>query len=161
MVDGTATCLETNMIINLPLKVFFASAAVLCVGLTLAAAPSQSQTDSTVTVSVINITTHTGFIMLALYDEAGWGDEPVDTARKPVHGDTITLTMTAPKSGQYGIRLFHDIDGNGELNANVMGIPIEPFGFSNNAPPRFGPPSFGAAAFDIGEDGTVQTISLQ
>ena len=149
------------MTINLLLKVLFASAAVLFIGLTSAAAPSEPQSDSTVTISVTNITTHTGYIMVALYDEAGWGDEPVDAARELVHGDTITLTMTAPKPGQYGIRLFHDIDGNGELNANVMGVPIEPFGFSNNAPPRFGPPSFGAAAFDIGEDGTVQTISLQ
>jgi len=148
------------MTIHPPLKTLFASAAVLCFSLAMAAAPSESQIDSKVTISVINITTHTGFIMVALYDEAGWGDAPIAATREPVHSGTITLTMKAPKPGRYGISLFHDIDGNGELNANVVGIPTEPFGFSNNAPPRFGPPPFGAAAFDIGADGAIQTISL-
>ena len=99
--------------------------------------------------------------MAAIYDETGWGDASVANLREPVHGDVVTLTLTVPNPGRYGIRLFHDVDGNGELNANIMGIPTEPFGFSNNAPPRFGPPSFEAAAFDIDQKGAAQTISLQ
>ncbi len=99
--------------------------------------------------------------MAAIYDETGWGDASVANLREPVHGDVVTLTLTVPNPGRYGIRLFHDVDGNGELNANIMGIPTEPFGFSNNAPPRFGPPSFEAAAFDIDQNGAAQSISLQ
>ncbi len=147
-----------NNIHSLPL---FARATVVCIVLTSALAYAQSPSDSTVTISVTNVTSHDGFIMAAIYDETGWGDASVANLREPVHGDVVTLTLTVPNPGRYGIRLFHDVDGNGELNANIMGIPTEPFGFSNNAPPRFGPPSFEAAAFYIDQKGAAQTISLQ
>jgi uncharacterized protein (DUF2141 family) len=32
--------------------------------------------------------------------------------------------------GEFGITVFHDIDGNNKLN-KFLGIPIEPYGFSN------------------------------
>ena len=144
---------------------FFARVAVVCIVLTLvltsALASAQSQSEPTVTISVTNIAIHNGFIMVAIYDETGWGDASITNLRESVHGDTVSLTLTVPNPGRYGIRLFHDVDGNGELNTNIMGIPTEPYGFSNNAPPRFGPPSFKAAAFDIGLTGATQTISLQ
>ncbi len=140
---------------------FLARVTVACIALTSALASAQTQSEPTVTVSVTNITAHYGFIMVAIYDETGWGDASIANLRESVHGETVSLTLTVPNPGRYGIRLFHDVDGNGELNANIMGIPTEPFGFSNNAPPRFGPPSFKAAAFDIGLKGATQTISLQ
>jgi len=141
-------------------RTLHASAVTLCILLTLGSEAAQSTIDTTVKISVSNITTSDGYVMAALYDEAGWGKEPVDSVRLAVSEDTLTISLTAPKPGQYGIRLYHDVDGNGKLNANVMGIPTEPFGFSNNAPPRFGPPPFSAAAFEIGEGGVTQAISL-
>lgn len=140
---------------------FIASAALVCIVLASTLASARSQSESTVEVSVTNITTFDGFIMAAIYDETGWGEVSVANLREPVHGETVTLTLKVPNPGRYGIRLYHDVDGDGELNANIMGIPTEPFGFSNNAPIRFGPPSFKAAAFDIGMNGATQTISLQ
>ena len=140
---------------------FTARATVVCIVLMSALAFAQPHSESTVTISVTNIATHDGFIMAAIYDETGWGNASLANSRESVHGDTVSLTLTVPNPGRYAIRLFHDVDGNGELNANIMGIPTEPFGFSNNAPVRFGPPSFKAAAFDVGVAGATQTISLQ
>jgi len=148
--------LSNNLIVSL-----FVRVAVVCIVMTSALALAQSQSESIVTISVTNIKTHDGFIAAAIYDENGWGDASLAVSREPVHGDTVSLTLTVPGPGRYGIRLFHDVDGNGELNANIMGIPTEPFGFSNNAPLQFGPPSFKAAAFDVDSSGAAQTISLQ
>ena len=71
-----------------------------------------------------------------------------------------TLTLAAPAPGRYGIKLFHDVDGDGVMATNIMGFPTEPFGFSNNAPVRMGPPDFAAAAFAVGPNGAAQTITL-
>ena len=41
----------------------------------------------------------------------------------------------------------------------MIGIPTEPYAFSNNAPLRFGPPSFADAALSVGEASeTVLTL---
>ena len=50
------------------------------------------------------------------------------------------LTITDIKPGEYWIRVYHDLNGNGELDVNYLGIPKEPYGFSNNVRPVFGPP---------------------
>ena len=73
----------------------------------------------------------------------------------------MTLQVEAPDAGRYAIRLFHDRDDDGELDTDLLGIPSEPYGFSNNAPARFGPPDFEAAAFEIPAGGTSHTIALQ
>ena len=55
---------------------------------------------------------------------------------------------------------MHDENGNGELDANFVGIPKEPWGFSNNAKGKFGPPKWEDVQFSIGEEAVVQAISL-
>ena len=43
-------------------------------------------------------------------------------------------------AGDYAIQIMHDVNGNGELDTNFVGIPSEPWAFSNNATGRMGPP---------------------
>lgn len=124
-------------------------------------ATAQTATGLAVRVSVTNVATHEGFILAALYDESNWGGTAVARARVPANGDVVTLSLAAPSPGHYGIRLFHDVDSDGVMDANIIGIPTEPFGFSNNAPLQFGPPSFSAAAFDVVAGGSTQTIALR
>ena len=47
---------------------------------------------------------------------------------------------------------FHDANGDGELNANFVGMPTEGYGFSNGARGFMGPPAFGAAAVTVERD---------
>jgi uncharacterized protein (DUF2141 family) len=62
--------------------------------------------------------------------------------------------------GRYAIILFHDENGNGRFDKNFWGVPIEPYGFSNDAQGSLGPPSFDGAAVQLaGTDRTV-TVSL-
>ncbi|MCX5903988.1 MAG: DUF2141 domain-containing protein [Proteobacteria bacterium] len=42
--------------------------------------------------------------------------------------------------GRYCIKAFHDENGNSRLDTNFAGMPVELYGFSNNARGRFGPP---------------------
>jgi len=56
------------------------------------------------------------------------------------------------EAGNYAIKIYHDVDSNGELNTNWMGMPKEPFGFSNDAKGTFGPPKFEDAVFELNGD---------
>ena len=52
----------------------------------------------------------------------------------------VVLTNLDP--GRYAIILFHDENGNGKLDKNALGVPTEPYGFSNNVPGFLGPPAY-------------------
>jgi len=75
-------------------------------------------------------------------------------------GGVVTLDFGAVPPGRYAVSLFHDENANGKLDKMVM-IPREGFGFSRDAPVHFGPPSFSAAAFDVGAMPVRQAIRMR
>ncbi len=72
------------------------------------------------------------------------------------------LVFAGLAPGKYAIAAFHDEDRDGDLDTNLLGIPTEGYGFSNEARGTFGPPGFDAAAFTIkaGEDRPAVTVKL-
>jgi uncharacterized protein (DUF2141 family) len=103
-----------------------------------------------------------GQVMLQVFNsEAGYGNGRALTARQVrITSDTATVAFEGVVPGQYAIRLFHDVNGNGELDTNPFGIPIEPFAFSNNARGRFGPAGWSDAVFTVNAGENVQTINV-
>ena len=71
--------------------------------------------------------------------EESWNTEPVRELRLPIRELSAEGVMQLP-TGSYGFRLYHDMNDNGELDRNTLGIPLEPIGFSNGYLPSFGPP---------------------
>ncbi len=57
--------------------------------------------------------------------------------------------------------VFQDLNANGKMDKNWLGIPKEPYGFSNNPKMSFGPPSFKDSLFKVfeGQKITVQIKS--
>ncbi len=98
-------------------------------------------------VEVRGLAASEGQVLLAAYADAGdWLKKPVAVARAAAteaHDGRLVLRVQGLPDGMpVAITLFHDRDGNGRLNMNAMGMPTEPYGFSNDAAGSFGPPSF-------------------
>jgi uncharacterized protein (DUF2141 family) len=72
-------------------------------------------------------------------------------------GVTVVVVKDLPP-GTYAAQAYQDGNDNHSVDRNILGLPTEGVGFSNNAPVRFHPPSFGAAAFNY--SGGEQTISF-
>ena len=70
----------------------------------------------------------------------------------------VVLTNLDP--GQYAIILFHDENGNGKLDKNALGVPTEPYGFSNNVQGFLGPPAFRSAVMQITDSNKDVRIML-
>jgi uncharacterized protein (DUF2141 family) len=148
--------LETTLSLLAPVPAMLVAAAILFPG-SAAADPAKAK----LTLTVTGIEEHKGALMVAVYDQAGYdGDKQVAAGMVPVSADTATTTFELPV-GQYGIKLFHDVDGDGKMGTNPFGMPTEPFAFSNNAPAQFGPAKWDAAKFDVSAAGATQTIKLQ
>lgn len=112
------------------------------------------------TLTVTDIADHTGSISFGVFDQAGYDkDTAVNGGMIKVTGDTATMTLELPP-GRYGIKLFHDVDGDGKMGMNPFGMPTEPYAFSNSAPAQFGPAKWDAAAFDVAAPATSHTIKL-
>lgn len=73
--------------------------------------------------------------------------------------NSVVLSLTLPQ-GEYALSVFHDLDNDGEVKRNYMGMPAEPVVMSNNAPPMFGPPKYKAAKFILGDKPVVQELDL-
>ena len=105
-----------------------------------------------------------GSIAVAVYADADSfrrSASPVKTVTVPRTGAATTITIRDLPPGRYAVWTFHDTDGNGRLSTWPVGLPKEPYGFSNDARGRFGPPSFDAAAFDLSASGARQAITLR
>jgi uncharacterized protein (DUF2141 family) len=102
-----------------------------------------------------------GFVAGALHaGDAGWPrGTPVQQARVSAAGKAVLVYRGLP-AGRYAVSVFHDENGNARLDANVMGIPSERYGFSRDAMGRMGPPAFADAAFELGADSSI-TIKLR
>jgi uncharacterized protein (DUF2141 family) len=62
---------------------------------------------------------------------------------------TLEVELEVPP-GAYAIMLYHDGNANGTLDrGGLLRMPSEGYAFSNDAPVRFGPPSFDAMRVDV------------
>jgi len=78
---------------------------------------------------------------------------------KSMRGEVV-VTLEVPP-GTWAIQAFQDEDDSANVARNVLGIPTEGLGFSNDAPFRFGPPKFADAAFRLEAGGGRIRLTLR
>ena len=106
---------------------------------------------TSLTLSIEGVRSDKGKIMAALLK----ADATTGTARRVSANmvssivGTTTITFDGVEAGEYAIQLFHDENGNGEMDSNLFGIPSEGYGFSNRARASFGPPKFAQMKFTV------------
>lgn len=115
------------------------------------------------TVTVTNLRSSSGQICFSIFDGAeGFpGDSERAIARGFVRATDPSHTFSGLKPGTYAVALFHDENGDGILNKNLLGMPKEGFGFSNNPMVLAGAPSFRAAAFEVNQPSQQISVNLK
>jgi len=133
-------------------------------------APAVAQTPAgapNLRVIATNVKSDQGTLYVWVYDRKDdWLSDRVRT-QKPLKvagnrtGDRMTVDLLLP-DGEYALSVFQDVNDDGKLERNFIGIPKEPAGLSNNLRPKFGPPKYRDATFQVSV-GTVteQKIELQ
>ena len=92
--------------------------------------------------------------MVALYQEE---NDFLDIAQvfrsasAPAAEGVTKIVLQDLPAGEYAIAIFHDENGNEELDTNWLGIPREPLGFSRARMKTFGPPGFRECAVILQE----------
>ncbi len=88
------------------------------------------------------------------------GDCEFNASAKAQPGETVVIVPNVAP-GIWAVQAFLDENDNEEVDRDLIGIPTEGIGFSNNAPFRFGPPKFQNAAFQLALGGGRITLRLR
>ncbi|MCW8164334.1 DUF2141 domain-containing protein [Verminephrobacter aporrectodeae subsp. tuberculatae] len=75
--------------------------------------------------------------------------KPMAAQTAPMRDGKARLVFPGLAPGHYALRVFADENGNGKLDTNLIGLPTERYGFSNDAKGKFGAPDFDAAAIRV------------
>jgi uncharacterized protein (DUF2141 family) len=137
-------------------------ALIAAAALALIAAPAAAQEAATDITFTFTVGQPTGQIMVALYDSAaayGGSGAPVRVARVEVSGAIVQAAFEGLPAGDYAMKAFHDVDGDGQMATNPFGMPTEPYAFSNNAVGNMGPAGWDRAHFSA-TGAVIQTIDL-
>lgn len=104
-----------------------------------------------------------GTIYIALYNTATTWAKPHDAFKKWTIAQGTNPVFTSPQlpPGEYAIAIYQDINGNKKIDKNWVGIPTEPFAFSNNVRPVVSAPTFKQCKFSLGEKDVTLHIKLE
>jgi uncharacterized protein (DUF2141 family) len=72
-----------------------------------------------------------------------------------------TLSCDKLPFGQYAVAVYHDLNNNNKMDKNALGIPTEPYAFSNNVGVKWRSPKFADAVFVLSNAKQELTISLK
>ena len=124
-------------------------------------------------ILIINVesASNNGLALIGIYDkEENFGKAKVNKklntekiltgAATEISNNKAQIKLDVP-FGSYVVSGFQDFDGNGVISGNFLGIPKEPFGFSNDAKGRFGPPKWQDAVFVFNKSNQEITLRLK
>ena len=123
----------------------------------------QSANAADLHVKVDGITQPKGMISTQLVNsQAAWDGKAASVSGRqtPITAmGSIELVFEGLAPGDYAVRLIHDENGNGKLDQNLIGMPTEGYGYSNN-PRVMRAATFEEARFSVPEAGTAIQIVL-
>ena len=135
------------------LRIIFSVAYVISFSVGLGFAPStlaQPGGQATIILKVTGVRSEKGQVKIAVFNSPKkWLEEPIYSATIDVDSQEVIWKISDVPYGDYGVAVFHDENRNGKMDKNLLGIPLEPYGFSNNLRVTFGPPKWDKAKFAV------------
>ena len=131
-----------------------------------AESPAATQPANEIVVEILGLQSDEGQIGCRIFSKADGFPGEMKKADKQLYGKPKSkkggCTFKGFKPGTYAITVMHDLDKSGDLNTSIVGRPKEPWGVSNDTPPRrFGPPLFEDCTFKYEGGKKVIRIKLQ
>ena len=110
-------------------------------------------------IRIENIETLKGDIRIGVFDTSDKFLKQGYTVKNykiAVENAIETIIIDDLPKGEYAFLLYHDKNADGKMNRNFLGIPKEPFAFSNNVKPQFAKPTFEECMFVLEDDLVLQ-----
>lgn len=79
----------------------------------------------------------------------------------PANGGEMEHTFTGLPFGNYAVSVMHDENQNNKLDTNMLGMPKEGYGVSNNVVGNLSAPKYEDAAFTLQQEQYLTEIKLK
>ncbi|UXX79152.1 DUF2141 domain-containing protein [Reichenbachiella carrageenanivorans] len=113
--------------------------------------------DHQLTIVVNNIESTEGILTVSLFDSEGNWLKSGQSQRVAVKTTpSVSLTFDGLPKGTYAVSVYHDKNSNDKLDTGAFGIPMEAYGFSNDARGLFGPADFDECTFEISDNKQIE-----
>jgi len=157
-------CLKCGYQLPLQRRIIYSLAYIILfsVGVSFATSSlAQSGGKATLILKVTGLRSEKGQVKIAVFNssEKWLSEQPIYSSTINVDSQTVTWRINDVPYGDYGVAVFHDENSNGKMDKNVLGIPLEPYGFSNNVRVTFGPPKWEEAKFTV--KGSTTEVSIE
>jgi uncharacterized protein (DUF2141 family) len=120
---------------------------------------AQENKTLTITLEITTTKYNKGHVLLALYDsEKNYMKEIFRSAEVPIKNNKAKIIFNLLEKGEYAFSFFQDLNENKKIDTNFLGIPKEPYGFSNQKKGRFGPPKFKEVAFKLNKNDVFKIV---
>jgi uncharacterized protein (DUF2141 family) len=121
--------------------------------------------ETTAVIRILGANITEGVIRAAVYESPETFQKPElavvsETLAVNDEGFSILPLTVSELPERIAIAAYYDANNDGTLNRNLLGIPTEPYGFSNRARNMIGPPKFEDAVFDRPDPGTVVDLLI-
>ena len=128
-------------------------ALVLAMAVALVVAPhgAVAKEETLLVLHITDVRNDRGVVRIAVYDRPDafpFGDAVTEAAPLAAEG-IMTIQFQGLPPGRYAIAFYHDENLDHDFTRGLLGVPLEGFGFSNDAPVRLTAPSFAAAAITL------------
>lgn len=84
-----------------------------------------------------------------------------DKEREPAKKGSLTLCLAAPMEGKYAVVVYHDENDNHKFDRNLIGLPTEGFGVSNNPSLFLAAPNFEESSFEVNGEVTHVDVDMK
>ena len=113
--------------------------------------------DISLEIKINNLESNKGPIYMRILDE---NENPVIVGTSTVINYSSEISFDSISPGKYAIQFFHDENENQKMDFNLIGIPKEKFGSSNNVKPVLGPPKFEKMLINLNENKKIIIIPV-
>ena len=108
-------------------------------------------------MEINNLKSNKGPLYIRILDE---NENPVIVGTSSVINYSSKISFDSISPGKYAIQFFHDENENQKMDFNLIGIPKEKFGSSNNVKPVLGPPKFEKMLINLNDSEKIIIIPV-
>ena len=120
---------------------------------------------SSLSLNIDELRSDRGAVHVAVYDREDSFAKSLKPYRLRIYkvpaDRKLVIRLDSIPPGRYALAAYHDENGNGNLDKNMLGIPKEPYGFSNNPRAKWSAPKYEEVSFALNGQPARLSVSVK
>jgi uncharacterized protein (DUF2141 family) len=139
----------------------FCAAVAALAGVSMSSFASETPAGAKLTITINGVVAAPSELRIGLYEEANYDGAPKLGQQVPATAPQTVVVFEDLPPGRLAVKILQDLNGNGEMDSTMFGVPEEPFGLSNDIKPQMSAPGFDETGFELKPGENAISITMQ